>query len=125
MNRLGHGVSYSTVLEIETNSKLSSLTTLIPNDIHLLIPSTTVYDNIDRLEETQVDMAQHIKRIKFSKPLSVLLCYQLSDVWKKRKNGTLKFLNVYDRLTMLVENRKFLFFHPLIKNYQQKVFRYN
>ena len=55
MNRLDHGISYSKVLEIRTtiaNSKLSSSTTLIPNYIHQHIPTTAVYDNIDRLEET-------------------------------------------------------------------------
>ena len=30
-------------------SKLSSSITLIPNDIHQHIPTTSVYDNIDRL----------------------------------------------------------------------------
>ena len=37
INRLGHGVSYSKVLKIETTiakSKLPNSTTLIPNDIH-------------------------------------------------------------------------------------------
>ena len=55
MNRLGHGVSYGKVLEIEAriaNSKLSSSTTLIPNDIQQHIPNAAIYDNIDRLEET-------------------------------------------------------------------------
>ena len=54
MNRLDHGISYSKVLEIRTtiaNSKLSSSTTLIPNCIHQHIPTTAVYDNIDRLED--------------------------------------------------------------------------
>lgn len=50
-----HGASYSKVLEIETtiaNSKLSSSTTLIPNEIHQHISNTSVYDNIDRLVDT-------------------------------------------------------------------------
>ena len=54
MNRLDHGISYSKVLEIRTtiaNSKLSSSTTLIPNCIHQHIPTTAVYDHIDRLED--------------------------------------------------------------------------
>ena len=54
INRLGHRVSYSKVLKIETtitHTKLSSSTTLIPNDIHQHIPTTALYDNIDRLEE--------------------------------------------------------------------------
>ena len=55
MNRLRHEVSRSKVLEIEktiVNSKLSSSTTLIPNDINQHIATTAVYDNIDRVEET-------------------------------------------------------------------------
>ena len=52
MKRLGHGVSHGKVLEIEAriaNSKLSSSTTLIPNDIQQHIPNAAIYDNIDRL----------------------------------------------------------------------------
>ena len=50
---MGHGVSYSKVLEIEStiaNSKLSSSTKLTPNDIQHIL-TTAVYDNIDGLGE--------------------------------------------------------------------------
>lgn len=55
LNRFGHGISYSKILEIETAmaiTKLSSSTTLIPTGIQPNIPTTAVFDNIDRLEET-------------------------------------------------------------------------
>ena len=61
---------------------------------------------------------------EWSKPLSVLLCHQLSSLWKKeKKRGALKFLNVYYQyqLTILVENQKFLFFYTAIKNYSGKI----
>ena len=131
MNRLAHGASYSNVLEIEAtiaNSKLSSSTTLIPNDIYQHIPTTAVYDNIDRLEETLSGCGTTlllngvlVQQAFIGPPLPpVISCME-----KTKNNGALKFLNVYYQLTMQVENRKFLFFHALIKNYQQKPFRYN
>ena len=120
MNSLGHGVSYSKVLEIETtisNSKLSISTTLIPNDIDWHTPFTAVYDNVDGLEET-LSGCSTAHRVN-----GVLLKQDFGKaVWNK---GTMKFFNVYNQLTMLAENQKFLIFHALIKYDQEKAFRYN
>jgi hypothetical protein len=55
LNRLGHGVSYSKVAEIEAalaTQKLSEAETIVPSAIQRNIPATLVFDNIDRLEET-------------------------------------------------------------------------
>ena len=55
LNRLGHGVSYSKVAEIEValaSQKLSEAETIVPSAIQRNIPATLVFDNIDRLEET-------------------------------------------------------------------------
>ena len=120
MNSLGHGVSYSKVLEIETtvsNRKLSISTTLIPNDIDRHTPFTAVYDNVDRLEKTLsgCGTAHRVNGVLLQQDFG-------KSIWNK---GTIKFLNVYNQLTMLAENQKFLIFHALIKYDQQKAFRYN
>ncbi|KAK3884774.1 hypothetical protein Pcinc_010960 [Petrolisthes cinctipes] len=58
INRLGHGVSYTQVEELETAlciQKLESHTdesVPMPEQIQPLIPTTLAWDNIDRLEET-------------------------------------------------------------------------
>ena len=55
INRLGHGVSYSKVSELDTAfaiQKLSQSTVIIPDEVHHHIPISLVYDNTDRLEET-------------------------------------------------------------------------
>ena len=55
LNRLGHGVSYSKLCEIDTAyaiQKISSSSTLIPEEIQRYSQVSLVYDNIDRLEET-------------------------------------------------------------------------
>ena len=120
MNSLGHGVSYSKVLEIETtisNSKLSISTTLILHDIDRHTLFTAVYDNVDRLEET-LSGCGTAHRVN-----GVLLLQDFGKaVWNK---GTMKFFNVYNQLTMLAESQKFLIFHALIKYDQEKAFRYN
>ena len=95
-----HGASYSKVLEIETtiaNSKLSSSTTLIPNEIHQHISNTSVYDNIDRLVDTLsgCGTSHRVNGVLVQQAFIGPLCHQLSVIWKKQKNGELKFLNVY------------------------------
>ena len=57
LNRLGHGISYSKMAEIDTAlcvNKLSNFenTVPIPECIHPHVPTTLGWDNIDRLEET-------------------------------------------------------------------------
>ena len=55
LNRLGHGVSYSKICEIEAflaSQKISKSNVIIPESIQIFIPTTLVFDNIDRLEET-------------------------------------------------------------------------
>ena len=55
LNRLGHGISYSKLLEVDTANaiqKVSSDCQLIPEEIYPYQQVTLVYDNIDRLEET-------------------------------------------------------------------------
>lgn len=56
LNRLGHGISYSQLVEIDTALALQKLepqhAVPIPSNIQLRIPTTVAYDNIDRLEET-------------------------------------------------------------------------
>jgi hypothetical protein len=59
LNRLGHGISYSQLEEIDTALCLKKLTRdddesriAIPSNILPCIPATLAYDNIDRCEET-------------------------------------------------------------------------
>lgn len=57
LNRLGHGVSYSQVEEIDTALCVQKLSVsegqaALPRDIHPGIFTTLAWDNIDRLEET-------------------------------------------------------------------------
>ena len=58
LNRLGHGVSYSKTLEIDTAFALQKLATqsmrgfVLPEKIYPHVQVSLVYDNIDRLEET-------------------------------------------------------------------------
>ncbi len=58
LNRLGHGVSYSQVEELETALCMQKLesqndeTVALPEQIQPFIPTTLAWDNIDRLEET-------------------------------------------------------------------------
>ena len=55
LNRLGHGVSYSKIYEVDTAyaiQKFSFSTSMIPDKIQPYQQVTLVYDNIDRLEET-------------------------------------------------------------------------
>ena len=55
LNRLGHGISYSQLSEIETAlclSKINENNSNIPSSIIPCIPIHLAYDNIDRLEET-------------------------------------------------------------------------
>ena len=56
LNRLGHGVSYSKLEEIDTALRLQKLScgedTPLPSDIHPGVFTTLAWDNIDRLEET-------------------------------------------------------------------------
>ena len=57
LNRLGHSVSYSKLIEIDTALSLQKLSdanndTPLPCDIHPGVFTTLAWDNIDRLEET-------------------------------------------------------------------------
>jgi len=58
LNRLGHGVSYSKLEEIDTalclqkQMKEADRGIVLPSSSHPCIPSSLAYDNIDRLEET-------------------------------------------------------------------------
>lgn len=58
LNRLGHGVSYSKLEEIETELCLQKLQSgdemglILPSNIYPGVPTTLAFDNIDRLEET-------------------------------------------------------------------------
>ena len=57
LNRLGHGVSYTRNLEIDTAFALEKMTihslrVAIPEEIHQHVPVSLVFDNIDRQEET-------------------------------------------------------------------------
>ncbi len=57
INRLGHGISYSKLMEIDTALCLQKLTTegegvVLPSTVHPCVPTTLAFDNIDRLEET-------------------------------------------------------------------------
>ena len=56
LNRLGHGVSYSKLEEIDTALRLQKLScgedAPLPSDIHPGVFTTLAWDNIDRLEET-------------------------------------------------------------------------
>ncbi|XP_078353848.1 uncharacterized protein LOC144638526 [Oculina patagonica] len=58
LNRLGHGVSYSKLEEIETAlcmKKIESdeqMGVMLPSNIYPGVPTTLAFDNIDRLEET-------------------------------------------------------------------------
>jgi len=58
LNRLRHGVSYSKLEEIETAlcfKKIQSeeeMAVILPSNIYPGVPTTTAFDNIDRLEET-------------------------------------------------------------------------
>ena len=58
LNRLGHGVSYSKLEEIETAfclKKIESeeeMAVILPSNIYPGVPTTLAFDNIDRLEET-------------------------------------------------------------------------
>ena len=58
LNRFGHGVSYSKLLEIDTAFAIQKINetvsdnVILPDEIHIYHPTTLVYDNIDRLEET-------------------------------------------------------------------------
>ena len=127
MNPLSYGVSsYSKVLEIVTtitNSKLSSSTTLIPNNIYQHISARAVYDNIDRLEEALSRCGTtHRKNGVFVQQAFIGL--SLPPVISCKEKTKKRSIEV-PQLTMLVETQNFLFFHDLIKNYQQKAFRYN
>ena len=55
INRLGHGVSYTKLAEVNTAyviQKISTNSGLIPEEIQQYQQASMVYDNIDRLEET-------------------------------------------------------------------------
>lgn len=58
LNRLGHGISYSQLEEIDTALCLKKMATadepkaFIPSNIVPLVPVCLAYDNIDRIEET-------------------------------------------------------------------------
>ena len=58
LNRLGHGISYSKLEEIETALCLKKIETeeemavILPSNIYPGVPTTLAFDNIDRLEET-------------------------------------------------------------------------
>jgi hypothetical protein len=58
LNRLGHGCSYSKMLEIDTALCMEKLNIVsegeipLPTTIHVNIPTVLAYDNIDRTEET-------------------------------------------------------------------------
>ena len=55
LNRLGHGISYSKLEEIETAlclQKIESDGGLLPSKTNPCIPTTLAFDNIDRLDET-------------------------------------------------------------------------
>ena len=55
VNRLGHGVSYSKFLEVDTAyaiQKIAATSGLIPDETQPYQQTSLVYDNIDRLEET-------------------------------------------------------------------------
>jgi hypothetical protein len=58
LNRLGHGISYSQLEELDTALCLQKLATadestvVVPSSIIPCIPTNLAYDNIDRLEET-------------------------------------------------------------------------
>ena len=58
LNRLGHGVSYSELEEIERAlclKKIESeeeMAVILPSNIYPGVPTTLSFDNIDRLEET-------------------------------------------------------------------------
>ena len=56
LNRLGHGISYSKLLEIDTAFAIQKLSTdtdtvLLPDQLQNGLPTSLVFDNIDRLEE--------------------------------------------------------------------------
>lgn len=58
LNRLGHGISYSKLMEIDTALCLQKLATeeedgvALPTNVFQSIPTVLAYDNIDRQEET-------------------------------------------------------------------------
>ena len=58
LNRLGHGISYSKLIEIDTALCLQKLLTkeeqgvALPNSVLTDVPAVLVYDNTDRREET-------------------------------------------------------------------------
>ena len=58
INRLGHGISYSKLEEIETAlclKKIESeeeMAVILPSNVYPGVPTTLAFDNIDRLEET-------------------------------------------------------------------------
>ncbi len=58
LNRLGHGVSYTKLEEVEAALCLQKIENeskagvVLPSTIHLRIPTTLAFDNIDRPEET-------------------------------------------------------------------------
>ena len=58
LNRLGHGISYSKLLEIETSlcmlklSRSQEMSLCLPKHIVPHVHTTVAFDNIDRLEET-------------------------------------------------------------------------
>ena len=58
LKRLGHGISYSKLEEIETAlclKKIESeeeMAVILPSNIYPGVPTTLAFDNIDRLEET-------------------------------------------------------------------------
>ena len=58
LNRFGHGVSYSKLEEIETALCLQKIENeneggvVLPSNVYSCVPTSLVFDNIDRLEET-------------------------------------------------------------------------
>ena len=57
INRFGHGISYSKTLEIATALALQKMVeaesgVVLPNEVQSLQPTSLVFNNIDRLEET-------------------------------------------------------------------------
>ena len=58
LNRLGHGISHSALLEVITAAAMQKILdtalndVVLPDETQLAEPTTLVYDNIDRLEET-------------------------------------------------------------------------
>ena len=58
LNRLGHGMSYSKLVELDTTLCLQKQAmtaaddVILPSNVHPIIPTTLAFDNIDRLEET-------------------------------------------------------------------------